>query len=102
MNSSEKRRKQLLERTRNLYSDSRFLPAVHPRYRNLYGQLYGYEEKESTGGTLAIRMFVCLLLFAAFVTMDRQDEKILGVIGSERIVHEIETDFQAYGVWENL
>lgn len=102
MNPSEKRRKELLERTRNLYTDSRIPPAVHPRYHSLYGQLYGTEEEEETVSTFGIRAFICFLLLAAFITMDRQDKKLFETIGSKQIVQEIQADFQPAQVWENL
>ena len=41
MNDAERRRRELLEQTRFLYSDKRIMPAVHPRYGNTYHYLYG-------------------------------------------------------------
>ena len=91
MNDSEKRRKQLLNQTRNLYSDHRIPPAVHPRYANTYASLYG-EEEDEVPGTFGLRTILCILLFAAFVTMDYQGEKIADV-SSSQIVNVIETDY---------
>lgn len=102
MNSSEKRRKELLEQTRRLYSDRREPPAVHPRYKAVYHRLYGDESDESvSAGTFGLRLFLAFLLFAGFVTMDKQNYEVLHV-NSERIVKEIETDMDVAEVWKEL
>lgn len=101
MNSSEKRRQQLLEQTRNMYSDRRSSPAIHPRYRNAYGYLYGHDDEPVSAGTLGIRTFLCVLLFAAFVTMDKQDRKVFHV-SSDQIVNEITSDLDIAEVWKEL
>lgn len=102
MNDSEKRRKQLLEQTRSLYSDRRTPPAVHPRYRSAYGKLYQEEDPSlALPGTFGIRAFFCFLLFAAFVAMDRQDGEVMKV-DSDRIAQEITSDLDVAEVWKNL
>lgn len=102
MNSSEKRRKELLEQTRRLYSDRREPPAVHPRYGSLYRGLYGNEDEESIPvGTFGVRLFLAFLLFAGFVTMDRQEYEVFHM-NSEQIVQEIETDLDIAEVWKEL
>ena len=102
MNESEKRRKQLLEETRSLYSDWRTPPAVHPRYRAAYGKLYKREEdQEEMPGTFGLRALLCFLLFAAFVAMDQQGGKILEA-DSTQITEEITTDLDVGEVWQNL
>lgn len=102
MNESEKRRKQLLEETRTLYSDWRTPPAVHPRYRAAYGKLYKREEdQEEMPGTFGLRALLCFLLFAAFVAMDQQGGKILEA-DSTQITEEITTDLDVAEVWQNL
>ncbi len=101
MNSAEKRRKQLLEETRRLYRDRRDLPAVHPRYGSAYSRLYEDEEDRYPAGTFGIRVFLCLLLFAAFVTMDRQKYEVFHM-DSSQIVQEITADLDVAEVWENL
>lgn len=82
MTPSEKRRRKLLQQTRNLYSDRRTPPAIHPRYGNLYADLY--DEDVSTGGTLGIRITICLLLFACFITMDYTENTMLNM-NSEQV-----------------
>lgn len=100
MNDSEKRRRELLERTRELYSDCGEPPAVHPRYRSFYQQIYPGDE-ETPSGTFGVRVFLCLLLFAAFVAMDTGKQKIWNV-DSNRIVQEITTDMDVAEVWKSL
>ena len=105
MNASEKRRKELLERTRGLYSDRRDPPAVHPRFGSVYGRLYGNDEEQASAGTFGVRLFLCLLLFAAFVTMDKQDYEVFKM-DSKAIVQEIGADMNiketVAEVWNNL
>lgn len=84
-----------------MYSDKRSAPAVHPRYGNAYSYLYGREEESSSTGTLGIRTFLCVLLFAAFVTMDKQDSKVFHV-SSDQIASEITTDLDIAEVWKEL
>lgn len=99
-NDSERRRRELLDQTRQLYSDRWSPPAVHPRYSGSYNRLYG-EEAEGSGSTFGARVFLCLLLFAAFVTMDMKKQEVFHV-NSERIVKEITTDLDVAEVWKSL
>lgn len=99
MNDSEKRRRQLLEETRNRYSDRR-IPAVHPRYGSAYNKIYG-DEEGMPPSTFGIRLFLCFMLFAAFVTMDNNQMKYKNV-NSDRIVKEISTDMDVAEVWKEL
>ena len=46
------------------------IPAIHPRYRASYSELYGEEEAEQ--GSLGIRTFICMILFAVFVFMQNE------------------------------
>ena len=99
MNSTEKRWKQLLEQTRNMYSDKRGIPVVHPRYGNTYNYLYGRDEEETRPETLGIRFVLCLMLFAAFVSMDKQEREVFHM-DSSQIAEEITTDLDVAEVWE--
>ena len=90
MNDSERRRKELLELTRQRYSDSTAPPAVHPRYHAVYEDLYGTED-ELPGGTLGIRTFFCILLFAVFLSMDHNHNNIWNV-SSENVVEAVTSD----------
>lgn len=100
MNDSEKRRRQLLEETRSLYSDRNSPPAVHPRYKFAYARLHG-DEEEMAPGTFGLRLFLCFMLFAAFVAMDNNGITVKSV-SSDRIVQEITTDLDVAEVWKNL
>ena len=99
-NDSEKRRRELLQQTRERYSDYLSPPAIHPRYRSSYNKLYSGESGERAG-TFGARAFLCLMLFAAFVTMDMKKQEVFHV-SSERIVKEITTDLDVAEVWKNL
>lgn len=100
MNDSEKRRRQLLEETRSLYNDRNSPPAVHPRYKFAYARLYE-DEEEMAPGTFGLRLFLCFMLFAAFVAMDNNGITVKSV-SSDRIVQEITTDLDVAEVWKNL
>lgn len=82
MNEVEKRRRELLEQTRYSYQESG-IPAIHPRYRASYSELYGEEEAEQ--GSLGIRTFICMILFAVFVFMQNEGKDILH-ISSTKVV----------------
>jgi hypothetical protein len=100
VNESEKRRRKLLEQTRELYSEKKTVPAVHPRYGFAYRQT-SEEEQLPPAGTFGIRLFLCLLLFAAFVSMDKQGSEV-GQVDSKRIVDEITNDVDIAEVWREL
>ena len=100
MNSSEKRRRQLLQQTRDLYSEKRGLPAVHPRYGAAYSELYGSEE-EPLPSTFGLRAMLCFLLFALFIAMDYRGVDVANV-SSDRIVQQIEYQPDIKDVWKNL
>lgn len=100
MNDSEKRRRELLEQTRELYSDRYDVPAIHPRYRDYYRQLYP-EDSEGQYSTFGLRVFFCVLLFVAFVAIDAKKQEIWNV-DSKRIVQEITTDLDIEEVWKEL
>ena len=59
METSEKRRRKLLEQTRALYSDKGKIPAVHPRYGAAYHRIYEQEEAAMPQGTFGIRLLLC-------------------------------------------
>ena len=64
MNDSELRRRELLRQTRKLYDENQEVPAVHPRYANIYRSLYdGEEEHVPSGGSFYIRLAVGILCF---------------------------------------
>lgn len=89
MNYTEKRRQRLLEQTRRLYTDKRGVPAVHPRYKAAYHEIY----PEDTGyikSTFGLRVGISVLLFATFILMKQDGAEILGMDNIkllETIVH---------------
>ncbi len=98
MNQSEKRRKELLESTRALYRDSHTPPAIHPRYGNIYAELYG---GEPAGGTFGLRVILCCILFALFVMMDYRQVRIAEV-SSQMVTETIEADSGFSDAWNGL
>ena len=73
--------------TRALYNDRRTIPAVHPRYANAYHYLYGKSQEDinedTKGGTFGIRLFLCALMFAAFLTIDKQKQEVFHMSSSD-------------------
>lgn len=93
MNQSQKRREDLLHQTRILYSDNHSIPAVHPRYGNAYSELY--DESVKKQGTLGIRVIICILLFAVFLSMDNKETTIFNK-SSAQIKELISEDMELY------
>lgn len=105
MNDSEERRRELLRQTRRLYDDS-WVPAVHPRYGNLYRELYRDAEAEDIpeGGSFVFRLALGILLFVCYVWMDYAEVPVMNV-SSDQIVTQIEKQMDVEDlqeVWKNL
>ena len=81
------------------------IPAVHPRYRNIYRTLY--EEPAQPGSTFGFRLFFCLILFGLFLIADQEAVR-LGSYDTEKAVKMISTDAavpsfsQVQQVWEEM
>lgn len=102
MNNSEERRRELLRQTRQLYDDS-WIPAVHPRYGNIYRNLYDGDEEEQ-GGSFVFRLALVILLFVCYVWMDYAEVPVMNV-SSDQIVTQIEKQMnieELQEVWKNL
>jgi len=69
VNQTEKRRQKLLQHTRNLYNDKRGVPAVHPRYRASYNQIYREQTNEYTGSSAGFRSILCIVVFVAYIVL---------------------------------
>ena len=93
MDDSALRRQQLLKDTKRMY-DSGGIPAIHPRYRHIYHDLYD-ENPTSTTGSFYLRLVIGILCFACYVWADYKDMTVAGV-NSSMIVNQIEqqTDFE--------
>ena len=74
-------------------------PAIHPRYRASYSELYGEEEAEQ--GSLGIRTFICMILFAVFVFMQNEGKDILH-ISSTKVVQEVSKNADITDVWKKI
>ena len=104
MNDSEMRRRELLRQTRKLYDEHRDVPAVHPRYGNIYHSLYDQEEQQTSGGSFYIRLAIGILCFICFVYMDQNGAEVAQV-DSSVIVEQIGKDLDVEAVreaWEKL
>lgn len=89
--------------TRKLYDDSQ-IPAVHPRYGNLYRELYHGADKEPEGGSFVFRLALGILLFVCYVWMDYSQVPVMNV-NSAQIVTQIEKQMdikELQEVWKNL
>ncbi len=92
MTDTEKRRMELLEHTRKLYSDKNSPPAIHPRFQSTYQSLYKSEQKEEVTetSTFGIRLVIAILIFCLFVAAKQTD------IDTEMVVKEIGQEYQSF------
>ncbi len=103
MNDPEERRRELLKQTRQLYDDT-WIPAVHPRYGNLYKELYSDETAETPEGSFAFRLALGILLFVCYVWIDRAQIPVMNV-DSSQIAVQIEKQMnveELQEAWKNL
>ena len=77
----------------------------YPRYANAYHYLYGKSQEDinedTKGGTFGIRLFLCALMFAAFLTMDKQKQEVFHMSSSD-IANEITKDTDIQEIWKSL
>ena len=78
MNHTEKRRQKLLEQTRSLYTDRRGVPAVHPRYKAAYHEIYP-EDTGDMKSSFGLRLGISVVLFAVFIAMKQNGTEVLGM-----------------------
>ena len=71
----------------------------NPGYRASYSELYGEEEAEQ--GSLGIRTFICMILFAVFVFMQNEGKDILH-ISSTKVVQEVSKNADITDVWKKI
>ena len=78
---------------------------LHPRYANAYHYLYGKSQEDinedTKGGTFGIRLFLCALMFAAFLTIDKQKQEVFHMSSSD-IANEITKDTDIQEIWKSL
>lgn len=91
MTDAERRRIELLEQTRKLYSDKNSVPAVHPRYQSAYHSLYKNEiqEERKKTGTFGARTVIAILLFCLFLAASRSED-----MDTDMVVNQIEQEFR--------
>ena len=99
MNKTEKRREELLEKTRSLYSDRKNIPAVHPRYGAIYNSMYNDNQLKEKS-TLSIRFFFAMLLFVLFASADYKGIS-MGEYTCDEIVEVISNDIEVEKVWNS-
>lgn len=104
MNDSEARRRELLRKTRKLYDDNHSIPAIHPRYGNLYHDLYDEGETTYSNDSFFVRLTLGILCFICYVWMDSSQATIANV-SSSQIVNQIESQMDMEDIeeaWKNL
>ncbi|MCI6464432.1 MAG: hypothetical protein MSA90_03035 [Faecalicatena sp.] len=104
MNDSEARRRELLRQTKKLYNEDSFIPAVHPRYGNIYHDLYEDGTAQQPKGSFFFRLSLGILCFICYVWVDYGKINVANV-SSDQIVNQIEKqmdmkDIEA--VWKSL
>ena len=104
MNDSEARRRELLRQTRKLYNEDNFIPAVHPRYGNIYHNLYGDGTNEQPKNSFFFRLSLGILCFICYVWVDYGKINVANV-SSDQIVNQIEKQMDIddiKAVWKSL
>lgn len=103
MNDSALRRKQLLEETRKLYSDSESTPLIHPRFnvfRDYNGEVIADSEEQEVS-SFKFRLVIAAIVFASFVTMDYYGYAI-GNYDSNDVMEVISTEIDIEEVWNSI
>lgn len=102
MDSAAKRRQELLNQTRKMYSDKYKLPAVHPRYGS-----FGMEKSEinrSTGNTVMsffkFRIIIALTLFVLYAGVEYADINV-GKYSYQDVVEVISQNIDIQEVWNS-
>ena len=93
MNETEKRRLDLLARTRNIYNEKNTPPAVHPRYGAAFRFLYGEakEEEKWVSSTLWARFLIAVFIFVLVFVIDARNQTV-GNINSKTVISEVRKD----------
>ena len=91
MTETEKRRTELLQQTRRIYSERYAPPAVHPRYRAAYQSLYKDEPEEKQVSSFAVRLVIAIILFGVFFVANQK-----GLKEAETVANEIQQEFDGF------
>lgn len=87
MKNSQKQREAMLREAR-MNQLGKEIPAIHPRYRAVYQNLYPSEKGEQKS-SLGTRILISLILFALFAAID-QGQITETPVSSTQIIYEIE------------
>lgn len=99
MNQSQKRRQELLNQTRKLYSDKNKTPLVHPRYGS-FGTEEIEEDNELPISSFRMRLLVAVMLFLVFASIDYAQINVLNYT-SEDIVEAVSQNIDIEEVWNS-
>lgn len=102
MDNTQKRRQELLDQTRRIYSDKHKIPAVHPRYGNFTGEngLKVAKDKDFTLKSLKLRIFVSLILFVIYAALDYSGA-IIGTHSGDTVAEIISETIDIQEVWNS-
>lgn len=100
MDNTQKRRQDLLNQTRRIYSDKYKIPAVHPRYGNLGTSTVKKNEegKDYILNFLKFRILMSLILFIIYATMEYTGATI-GIHSGDTVVEIISETIDIQDVW---
>ena len=87
MNEIERRRQELLNRTKTIYNNQKQPPAIHPRYTGVYRSLYETQKKS----TFVLRLAIAVVIFLLFFAVHYKSLNI-GSVNSDIIIQEIQNN----------
>lgn len=100
MNSTEKRRQELLTQTRKLYNEKPRIPAVHPRFGSFGIESYEDETDVTPINSFRIRILLAVFLFMFFAGMDYAQVSV-GDWDSSDIVSVVSQNVDVVEVWNS-
>ena len=86
---------------RSFWSRQGLCIMIEGRYHYLYGKSQEDINEDTKGGTFGIRLFLCALMFAAFLTIDKQKQEVFHMSSSD-IANEITKDTDIQEIWKSL
>lgn len=104
MTDTEKRRIELLAHTRNAYQDKVFVPAIHPRYGNVYSKLYHSNNADTDmnelKSTFRTRLLLAILLFVVYASADLNSINI-GEYSCYEFIEVVSQNIEVENVWNS-